>query len=177
MLVSFSSPRRVALLAVLVLFTVIILYRNSQYSSRSPSKSSSITSSSSSSSFSGARPVHRPDPEKSYDDDRLWHEPAQIAPLLPDPKDHLVALAPKPDTTTSSVAPAVQHPTHAPAAKPKNYLDDKITPVKHLAFQDQQDMIQDLIEWQPLNTEMHWPSWDAYANRDYDPNRWEGFNW
>lgn len=42
-----------------------------------------------------------------------------------------------------------------------------------------QAKIQDLLKaWTPPNPHPnHWPPYEWYVNQDYDPNRWEGFDW
>lgn len=164
----FSSPRRLALLAVFILFTVAILLRNSQYSQRLPGQG-----------FTPSRPESQQVPPTKGRPDQPWKEDGHNNAVLPDPHDALVAAKPKPEhkkTTTTSTSKHIELPTHAPA-KPINYLDDKITPIRHISYEDQQNKIKELIRWEPLNTDRHWPSWDAYRNADYDPNRWEGFDW
>jgi len=160
----FSSPRRLALLAVLILFTIALLLRNSQYSQRVPAPA-----------FTGSKPIpHEGSPNSRPD--KPWKDDGHDSALVPNPDDNLVAAKPQSTQDITTIPKQIDLPTHAPA-KPKNYMDDKITPVRHLPFEEQQNKIKDLIKWQPLNTGGHWPSWDAYGNSDYDPNRWEGFEW
>lgn len=36
--------------------------------------------------------------------------------------------------------------------------------------------LQEQLEWEaPVETKDHYPPYDQYLTRDYDPNRWEGF--
>lgn len=58
-----------------------------------------------------------------------------------------------------------------------NGSDGPIKSFKKLAFEDQENFVKDLTTWSTLEIDNHWPSWDAYDDLDYDPNRWEGFDW
>jgi len=160
----FSSPRRLALLAVLVLFTLAVLLRNSEYSQKLPG-----------SSFTGSRPRPQDNVENGRPG-KPWKDEGQYSALVPDPDDNLVAAKPQPEQKTTTMPKPMELPTNPPE-KPKNYMDDKITPIRHIPYEDQQNKIKELIQWEPLNTDRHWPSWDAYRDSAYDPNRWEGFEW
>lgn len=60
----------------------------------------------------------------------------------------------------------------------RNYSDGEITEIKHLPHDVLQKKVKELIQWEPLGTgPRHWPIWEAYGDKDYDPNRWEGFDW
>jgi hypothetical protein len=38
------------------------------------------------------------------------------------------------------------------------------------------EYMRDMLKWErPREKEGHWPSYRDFVNRDYDPNRWEGF--
>lgn len=152
----FSSPRRLALLAVLVLCCTLVLFRKSDYRD----KISSYT-------FTGARPI-----EQHLDTPKEQTKPPEKQrPFGEDPIADKVANGRQKHQHPSVDVTPFQVP------KPVNYSDGPITPVKHLTFPDLQKSIVDLKDWETLNTENHWPSWDAYKNSDYDPNRWEGFDW
>ncbi|TKX26805.1 hypothetical protein C1H76_0959 [Elsinoe australis] len=155
---TFTSPRRLALLAVLVLFSTLILFRNSEYRE----KISSYT-------FTGSRPI---DADLDASQEGVSQKPVGQAP------NDLVA-----DQSGSSRQkhkhknPGKVQAPNVDIPKPINYSEGPITPVKHLDFADLKKHIKDLTEWDTLKTQNHWPSWDAYKDTDYDPNRWEGFDW
>lgn len=81
--------------------------------------------------------------------------------------------ASKPENAETSISSL---PIHAPAA-PINYMAGKIYRLKQLTWREKQDKIRKLIQWKPAKTKDHWPGFDDYKNKDYDPNRWEGFEW
>jgi hypothetical protein len=140
--------------------TIVVLVRNSTYSEYLPAytvpnfdtnKSPLQDTTTGSSSF-------KDDAGKSDD---LWQE------YTPD-KDKKPHAAPKPPpveqeyeqvttTTSSSVS--------APATT---------TPFVHATYKDLQAKIKDFIQWDRPNNGGHWPGYDEYADKDYDPNRWEG---
>jgi hypothetical protein len=37
------------------------------------------------------------------------------------------------------------------------------------------EYLRDLLRWQRPNRGDHWPPYNDYKDRDYDPNRWEAF--
>jgi hypothetical protein len=40
----------------------------------------------------------------------------------------------------------------------------------------QNEYMKDILNWRrPQDKDSHWPYYRDYKNRDYDPNRWEGF--
>ncbi|KAI9829675.1 MAG: hypothetical protein M1819_006046 [Sarea resinae] len=38
------------------------------------------------------------------------------------------------------------------------------------------EYLQEILKWDPPKNPDHWPPYDAYKDKDYDPNRWEGFS-
>ncbi|KAF2863093.1 hypothetical protein K470DRAFT_255222 [Piedraia hortae CBS 480.64] len=52
------------------------------------------------------------------------------------------------------------------------------SPVTPELRQETYHKIQELLrDWHPPVGQNHWPPYEPYANLDYDPNRWEGFDW
>ena len=53
------------------------------------------------------------------------------------------------------------------------------SPVHHLQTSlgvDVKEYMADILKWEPPKTdEEHWPPYDDFRDKDYDPNRWEGF--
>lgn len=106
-------------------------------------------------------------------EDRPWLDDDDTAAEA-NPNDDLVATKPKNSKTQPTKVPAM---TMAPTAAPVDYMKGKINPIIHIPYDIIQDKIKELIQWTPLGTGGHWPSWDAYKSNTYDPNRWEGFEW
>ncbi|KAF2766678.1 hypothetical protein EJ03DRAFT_329829 [Teratosphaeria nubilosa] len=51
-------------------------------------------------------------------------------------------------------------------------------PLPHEGYETVQSRVQELIkDWTPPPQGDHWPPYDGYADKDYDPNRWEAFEW
>jgi hypothetical protein len=40
-----------------------------------------------------------------------------------------------------------------------------------------QEYLQDMLKWERPHRTGHWPPYNSYINKDYDPNRWQGFPW
>jgi len=71
-------------------------------------------------------------------------------------------------TTTNAV------PTHGSTISSSS--EETGTPDE--SYKSTQIRIQELIkDWNPPNIEGHWPPYDGYRDADYDPNRWEAFDW
>jgi len=147
---------------VFVLFSIFILLRNSAYSQRLAGYD-----------YSAPKPIDE-DRTPQIKEDRPWLDETKDNEVTTDPEDELVATKPKHTTTAPTKVPAM---TAAPVAAPVNYMKGKITPVLHIPYDVLQSKIKELIQWTPLGTGSHWPSWDAYRSTSYDPNRWEGFEW
>jgi len=77
-------------------------------------------------------------------------------------------------STTSSLA---QQSSTAPEEEYEPDLH-KPRPLSHPPYEQVQAQIQELIQpWRPENPQgNHWPPYDDYINSDYNPNRWEGFD-
>lgn len=149
-----SSPRRLALLALFLFLAVLILLRQSHYT-----QNLSIPH----------RPIGVPTQEAVDDVSEVIHS-HKDANTLPDENESA-----QPESETK---PPSTHKTLPYKPKPiPNYRAGKITKVKRLPFQKLQQKIKALIDWKTLDSDYHWPSWDAYKDADYDPNRWEGFEW
>lgn len=157
----FSSPRRLILLAVFLFFSVLVLIRNSQYSSYLP-KYDHLPSFSESESHSD--------------------EPTKVNERPKDVWEPYVAGKPTPTPAGQQWEYTEDEPTRLPAAVVSAdpvlaSLTESITPIPQLSYAETQAKIQKLIDWTPPDTPNHWPGWGDYKNEDYDPNRWEGFDW
>lgn len=156
-----SSPRRLALLALLVFCCTLILFRNSKYSESVRSYS-----------WKGASSIN----------DAAVQEPALPPSLnldeIQEPVRPGIGAPTKDNGNSYKKKPQHGHSTGGiPAPNPIDYMIGDKKPIKHLRYDDQQRLVKELGEWETLDTANHWPSWDAYEDAEYDPNRWEGFDW
>lgn len=167
----FSSPRRLILLAVFLFFAVLILIRNSQYSEYLPKYDlSKFTSSGSKDSK-----THATDGKAE-----MWrpyspsHETSISTSVPADGEQHNQD-QPLPSPSMSISTP--QQGTSSPLSLTASSSTATITPLVHPTYQQLQEKIQNFIDWTPPDIPNHWPSWDEYKDKDYDPNRWEGLDW
>ncbi|KAK4996247.1 hypothetical protein LTR66_004104 [Elasticomyces elasticus] len=169
---AFTSPRRLALLAVFLFFVALAFVRNRRYSGYAPKYDFPT--------FSGSGLA-----EDSYDvpaqDDRDRKVPVldELPFVKPSVVSSMSAVSPTPSrelgwpwAAYSSVITPTS--THIPAYNPPR-LSNASRPIEHRPADEIKSMIAKLIKWEPLNTWGHWPPWDGYKSQDYDPNRWEGF--
>lgn len=168
----FSSPRRLILLAVFLFFAVLLLVRNSQYSAYLPKYD--VPTFTSDKTQSGGANKDVAAPKQDATQDNLWqpYKPDKPKPTKAPEEWEYHQDAPKPDIADQNSAPAFSG-NGDNAKDPANV----ITPIAHPSYQETQQKIKELIDWEPLNTPNHWPSWDDYKDKDYDPNRWEGLPW
>jgi hypothetical protein len=102
------------------------------------------------------------------------------------------------DVTTSHLLPAASavtgqvdssqqqhlaiHTTTLSDAAPKSYGPEKpsstsLLPALPTELSVQRDeYLKDMLDWsRPEHRNGHWPPYEDYVDKDYDPNRWEGF--
>lgn len=113
----------------------------------------------------GVGQVGSHDPVHNVHEEEFKHVPAP-APAH-DVSDHDAATPAKAQSSSSS--------SKSPAAHAASYSP---SPLPHKSYAHIQAQIQELIQpWRPENPEGgHWPPYDDYINKDYNPNRWEGFD-
>lgn len=89
-------------------------------------------------------------------------------------------------TSAETVATSTELPTHSPSPSPSrnsiaqlsNNTSDTLAALPHESYESVQLRVQELIkDWTPPPIDGHWPPYDGYHGKDYDPNRWEGFPW
>lgn len=170
----FSSPRRLVLLVVFVFFASLMLIRSSQYSTYLPKYDLPSFSSNGGQTQTPPRPPTPPQPpgsaeeqqqqekqqEQQQQGQQQWSDVGTGAPSKP-----LETAAGGWEHTQAQPPPT--H-THAPTAA---------VPLPHASYEETQDRILHFIQWDRPNTPGHWPGWDDYIDKDYDPNRWEGLDW
>lgn len=176
----FTSPRRLAVLTILVFLAIVVLVRNSTYSEYLPSYDLPT--------FSNAEvPQDTTTGSSSFKEDAgkngLWQEykaddekpQAVKAPVEEEYEEKPQAVK----HTTIAAAAA----SHSPVAPPSESASTsptasgsttKITPLQHSSYSEIQAKIKDFIQWDRPNTPNHWPGFGDYVDQDYDPNRWEG---
>ncbi|KAF2402956.1 hypothetical protein EJ06DRAFT_541772 [Trichodelitschia bisporula] len=77
------------------------------------------------------------------------------------------------EVVTKTVEQAAQESTSA-AASTTSTATESDAPQQTGVQLD--EYLKDLLNWQrPLASDGHWPRYEDYADRDYDPNRWEAF--
>lgn len=174
----FSSPRRLALLAAFIFTVCIVFLRSSPYAEHLPSYKFPTTNSGS----------HADSDTETDQEEQAARLPIVAAPLRTYSRTTKSKSRVRPTrtatkvtakvTTTSTSSPDayIYEPTPTPETPP-NYLAGDKRPIKHLPWEEQQAAVKELTDWEPLSTDHHWPSWDGYKDKPYDPNRWEGFTW
>ncbi|KAF2153184.1 hypothetical protein K461DRAFT_327598 [Myriangium duriaei CBS 260.36] len=155
-----SSPRRLGLLAVLVFCFTLVLFRRSHIQHAASYQ------------FAGVHPVDSDGSDRNIihpdDQDRKENTGtvvAEVEKVLEPAGQHTNA---KPEKIVVDDLPVLQA---------FNGSDGPVTAFPKLAREDEQKFIKDITDWDTLDTSNHWPTWDAYDDLDYDPNRWEGFDW
>jgi hypothetical protein len=178
----FTSPRRLALIGILT-FLVVVAYLSSSSSYRAylpKYDSSNLKSSNEIDQLSNGRiespadeltvPVPFEEPEKAGSHSG-WHDAEEEY---------------KYTQAASTVAYGAASTTSWPAQKssivPEKPIEHDVPsgpqPLPHPPYEQVQAQIQELIQpWRPENPQgNHWPPYDDYINSDYNPNRWEGFD-
>lgn len=145
-----SSPRRLAVVFICIVATLLILHRSSL---------ASISS-------TGALDITRPLVDKTQDAAAKTKAGVKAANAALKGAKEMVA----------KITDMADLPVKAPAG-PIDYMAGKVTPLAKLSYADQQRMIKRLNEWDPNTQKDHWPAFSDYATEDYDPNRWEGLEW
>jgi hypothetical protein len=73
------------------------------------------------------------------------------------------------DQVHSSIQPHTKPPPPFSRLRPQGLKDSK-------SFVSVDEYMGDILRWErPNEREGHWPPYKDFINRDYDPNRWEGF--
>ncbi|KAG9543634.1 hypothetical protein KCV04_g21817, partial [Aureobasidium melanogenum] len=172
----FGSPRRLALLTVLVFLALVVIVRNSTYSEYLPKydlpsfgKGPQDTSTGSNSfkedsSQSELWQEYKPDQDKVH--------PAPPPPPKEEEYEEKVEVTSIPTSTSHSTSTSSS--TSASSSGSKTASSAKITPFVHASYKELQAKIQEFIQWDRPNKGDHWPGYGDYVDKDYDPNRWEG---
>lgn len=206
LLLPFASPRRLMIFGIFVFFAILVLVRNSQYSAYIPKydiplPKTGSSSGSSSGSGSGSGSIEKPQDSAAVPPPPMWQDykpgqeqdkdtshktgppaddpeefpveqPAKIAPPPPPPTEILSTV-----TSTHSPIPSTGSAASASAATTTT-TTEKVQPLVHLSYAEVQKKVEQFVhQWTPPDTPGHWPPWDGYKDKDYDPNRWEGLPW
>lgn len=182
----FTSPRRLAILTVLVFLAIVVLVRNSTYSEYLPSYDLPSFS-------NGKVPQDTTTGSKSFGEDApaqdttkqdLWHEykPAEDKTHVTEPaaeeeyEEKPKVIAVDHTSTSSHSSSASSSTSHSTSATTAASESDKasISPIEHSSYSEIQEKIKEFIQWDRPDTPGHWPGYGDYVNKDYDPNRWEG---
>lgn len=177
---SLASPRRLALLALFVFVVAIIFLQSSPYreylpNARIPGFSSDSNGKSSlEEDQQGSGRIETPGdtlrvPEVN---DEPRPKPGQSRPTRHGSSSASSTLLDAATPTTlvlHSPAPTTVQPSSAVI---------QTAPGPHASHKEIQSWIQDIRQtWTPPYLQNHWPPYDWYADHNYDPNRWEGFDW
>ncbi|KAK4539371.1 hypothetical protein LTR36_011001 [Oleoguttula mirabilis] len=203
LLSGFASPRRLALLAIVVFVLAIIYMQATSYSEYLPKYD-----------IPGFSSSKDGEPKSSLEEDQKQpgrvETPAEEGLKVPELKASSgSSSAISVQTTTikesggdswriggtstpsaEAVATSTKLPTHSPSPSPSPSPSASDIPVSntttvdapaalpHESYESVQLKVQELIkDWTPPPDGDHWPSYDGYHDKDYDPNRWEGFAW
>ncbi|KAF2721080.1 hypothetical protein K431DRAFT_285127 [Polychaeton citri CBS 116435] len=185
----FASPRR---LALLVLFSVIVAFffiNQVGYSERFPKYDApwSKTGGGDSGKGSAQQPPGAPGDKADgaiptsavpkYDAANYdWSVQTGIPSSSP-------IASPSSSSSTTSTSEAADATSAASQAPPT--LDEQAVnasqPIPKLSYDEQLLMAEQLLDWpdRPGHDANHWPPYEWYGKgmKDYDPNRWEGFDW
>ncbi|GAB7356847.1 hypothetical protein MBLNU459_g7720t1 [Dothideomycetes sp. NU459] len=195
LLSSFSSARRLLILGVLVFFTIVILVRNSNYSAYLPNGIPALKSNGAAGEQQQQQQQHQSSPPPPPDaaaatPPAMWQEykPAQDAnkidkvdPLADSPEEfhqeEPAKVAPPPPPTTS-LPPPPPADGGSSAPRPTGPAPAKVQGGEQATYAEIQRNISKFIHsWTRPNDPGHWPSFDGYIEKNYDPNRWEGLPW
>ena len=177
----FTSPRRLALLAGLVfLFAIAYLSSSPSYREYLPKYDSSTYKSSNEEDQPLKGHVEKPADEL----DLPIHAPVQDSSHDEAPKAHGedYKYTPASSTVNYVAASSTSSPTPSSSASSEHSSGKAASynpqPLPHQPFEQIQAQIQELIRpWRPETPQPeHWPPYDQYINSDYNPNRWEGFD-
>lgn len=203
LLSGFASPRRLVLLAIIVFALAIIFLRSSSYSEYLPKYDIPGLSSNADGEHKSSleedqqQPPHveTPSEEGLKVPQPKYSSNAGFAETSTTPApgygwriddttstfstETLATSAELPATET--VATSTELPTHSPFATHTPALNasaDAPATLPHDSYESVQLKVQELIkDWTPPFIQGHWPPYDGYYDKDYDPNRWEGLEW
>ena len=173
----FGSPRRLAVLTVLVFLAIVVLVRNSTYSEYLPKYDLP--------SFGNAKPPQDISTgSSSFKEGSALTEPWQeykpeqdkVQPAPPPPKEEEY----EEKVEVTSIPTSAKHSSTTSTSKSvstsasKTSASAKITPFVHASYKELQAKIKEFIQWNRPEKGGHWPGYGDYVDKDYDPNRWEG---
>ncbi|KAH0388130.1 hypothetical protein KCU92_g1026, partial [Aureobasidium melanogenum] len=172
----FGSPRRLALLTVLVFLALVVIVRNSTYSEYLPKYDlpafGKIQADTSTGSNSFKEDSSQSDLWQEYKPDQDKVQPAPPPPPKEEEYEEKIEVTSIPTSTSHSTSTSSS--TSASTSGSKTASSAKITPFVHASYKELQAKIQDFIQWDRPNKGDHWPGYGDYVDKDYDPNRWEG---
>ena len=174
----FGSPRRLALLTVLVFLALVVLVRNSTYSEYLPKydlpsfSNAKVPQDTSTGSISFKEDSSQSDLWQEYKPDQDKVSPA--APPPPKQEEYEEEIEVTSIPASSSHSPSASSSTSVSNSGSKTASLAKITPLVHASYRELQAKIQDFIQWDRPDKGDHWPGYGDYVDKDYDPNRWEG---
>lgn len=145
------------MLAVLASFFVFILFRRSHYSKTTTSYS-----------YTGLHPVDSDGEQEETHSQTYEKELADSDPYANEVDSMRSKTLARPEKVEVADWPNL---------KAWNGTKEHPKPFKKMPYVDQQRFVKQLTDWDTLDTANHWPTWDAFDELDYDPNRWEGFDW
>jgi len=179
---SFTSPRRLALLALSVFIVAIIFLQTTLYSEYLPKYD-----------IPGFSSDHKGEQKSSLEEDQQQpsrvETPSDGGLKVPGVKQSSSIVEAETRTsgalgvtTISAVSSSTRLPTHSPYAphvpQSNTSMVADLQPLPQESYGSVQLKVQELIkDWTPPALAGHWPPYDGYHGKDYDPNRWEGFAW
>lgn len=92
--------------------------------------------------------------------------PTPVTGQYDEPQQQHLAIHPATVSISSpdSYGPEASSPTSFPPALP---TENRV---------ERDEYMQDILDWsRPEHRNGHWPPYEDYIDKDYDPNRWEGF--
>ncbi|THY80515.1 hypothetical protein D6C93_09875 [Aureobasidium pullulans] len=181
----FGSPRRLAVVTILVFLAIVVLVRNSTYSEYLPKydlpkftngrvPEDTTTGSSSFKEDSGKSELWQ---EYKADQDKIHAAPPP--PLKEEEYEekpvHTTIVTTSHSSSSSSTSASVASSSDSVSTSAtKTGTTAKITPFVHASYKELQAKIKEFIQWDRPNKGSHWPGYGDYVDKDYDPNRWEG---
>ncbi len=176
---AFASPRRLALVAGIVFVFVVVLLNRSEYSDLLPKPGfTSVGGGKSKAGTWAPGGGHEVEYVVSRPPGHDLHTPEQG--VKPTPASHGVTAPANPipgapasssphTTVTSTPTRTTSRPT----------VQQTFKTLSHDPYKTVQSEVQKLLkQWTPPAFPSHWPPYDWYGTQhDYDPNRWEGFEW
>ncbi|KAI7487229.1 hypothetical protein KC351_g2736 [Hortaea werneckii] len=200
LLSSFSSPRRLAFLALGLFLIAIVLVQRSSYREYLPKYDIPGLSGSKGGEQKSSLEEDLQEPERIEEPLRS----SSSAPEWGQPEEHVQTMSrhagptssseryadgfgalstPASSTATAtsgSTSASSTLPTHSPSASHSSVGNSSAGhhASPHESYESVQMKIQELIKgWTPPPIGGHWPPYDGYYDATYDPNRWEGFEW